>query len=730
MDSRLYRISPTLFGKYPKQFDKLFKNISSYQKEDEEEIKSILWNAYQFGDYYHNGQKRKSGKPYFSHCLAVAETLALWKMDLTTIIAGLLHDTIEDTDATLTDLKDSFGEELCTLVDGVTKLGGLKFSSRQEKQAGNFMKMLISVAQDLRVIIIKFADRLHNMKTIKYMTPIKRHRIAKETRDVYIPLAHRLGMSTVKSQLEDLVFQTLNPVGYKQIDSKIKSTNRERETIIKKVVKPLEEEILKYGISINIYGRAKSYSSIYGKIISRNKKFDEIYDLYAIRIIVDKIENCYLALGIVHSIYTPMQDRFKDFIANPKSNGYQSVHTTIFGPSAKKIEIQIRTKSMEETAEIGIAAHWIYKNGKTSKIDKNIKWLRELLDILKNESNDPKEFMDLLKIDLYNEQIFVFTPAGDLIQLPVGSTTVDFAFQVHTQIGVRCMGAKVNHKIVPLNTKLNNGDMVEIITSKRQIPSYGWKKFIVTSKARNEVNRYLKKIQEKECHVLGMELLEKTLRRLKMLHISSEIKNSFVKFGFSDENSLIKAIGSGNITVREILKKIKPKDITKFKNTKMSKSSFFNFTSSRKERAIIIDGIDNVMISFGRCCNPIPGDNLIGFITRGRGVTVHQTFCKNLPLINHEQDRMISVEWNVKSTDQFNVKLKVVGQDYKGWLRELSECISKQSININSVDIRVVESIAEAKFIVEVNNKRQLQRLIRKIKKLNNIDQVERIGQT
>ena len=729
MNNPISKYTSKFFGEYPKQFNKLL-NIILIEKDIEEEkkIKKVLWKAYKFGSFHHSGQKRRSGKPYFSHCLAVAETLAKWKMDSTTIIAGLLHDTIEDTGATLDELRDLFGKDLSNLVDGVTKLGEFKFSSRREKQAGNFMKMLISVAQDLRVIIIKFADRLHNMKTIKYMPVIKRHRIAIETRDVYVPLAHRLGMSTVKAQLEDLVFQVLNPSGFKQIENKIKSTRKERDKFIKQVIMPVKKELSNYGIQVEIYGRAKSYSSIYGKIIERNKVFNEIYDLYAIRIIVEKIENCYLALGVVHSLYKPMQDRFKDFIANPKSNGYQSVHTTVFGPNANMIEIQIRTKEMEETAEIGIAAHWVYKNGKSSKIDKNVKWLRELLDILKSESTDPKEFMDILKIDLYNEQIFVFTPKGDLIQLPVGSTTVDFAFQVHTQIGIHCMGSKVNHKIVPLNTKLKNGDMVEVLTSKKEMPSYGWRKFIITSKARNEVNRYLKNIQDKECFNLGVELLEKTLRRLKIFEELDEFKNSFNKFGFSDRTSLIKAIGSGNITVRDMLKKIRPKEIWQDDYFDKKSNNFFNFSTS-KDKGLIIDGIDNVMVSFGKCCNPIPGDNLIGFITRGRGVTVHNSFCKNLPLINHEKDRLVSLDWNVKSSDQFNVDLKVVGQDYKGWLKDLSECIAKQNININSVDIRVNDSIAEAKFIVEINNKRQLARLIRKIKKLTNIDYVERAGQ-
>ncbi|MDP6169155.1 MAG: RelA/SpoT family protein, partial [Candidatus Marinimicrobia bacterium] len=457
MENPLTKLVPQLFGEYPKSFIKLVENISLSPDQNSDEVTAILWKAYEFGDRCHNGQKRLSGQPYFSHCIAVANTLASWKMDTTTIMAGLLHDTIEDTETTLDEITDIFGDDLGNLVDGLTKISEITYSSRKEKQAGNFMKMLLSVAQDLRVIIIKFADRLHNMETIMHMPQIKRHRIAIETRDIYVPLAHRLGMSSVKSQLEDLVFSVLNPSGYKEIESKIKSSEKQRHKFINKVIKPVEEELNKYEIFPLVYGRAKSYASIYGKMMNRNKTFNEIYDLYAIRIIVEKIENCYLALGIVHNIYLPVQDRFKDFIATPKSNGYQSVHTTVIGPNGQKIEIQIRTNDMEETAEIGVAAHWIYKDSRPTGIDNNVKWLRELLEILQNESTDPKEFMDLLKIDLYNEEIFVFTPDGDLVQLPIDATPVDFAYQVHTQVGMHCMGAKINHIVVPLNTKLQNG---------------------------------------------------------------------------------------------------------------------------------------------------------------------------------------------------------------------------------------------------------------------------------
>jgi len=728
MDNPLSRLAPQLFGEYPKQFLNLVNAVSIGPDQEKNEIKSLLWKAYEFGNRHHEGQKRRSGEAYFTHCVAVAQTLATWKMDTTTIIAGLLHDTIEDTDVSVRALRQEFGDDLANLVDGVTKIGGIKFSSRKEKQAGNFMKMLLSVAQDLRVIIIKFADRLHNMETIKHMSKIKQHRIAVETRDVYVPLAHRLGMSSVKSQLEDRVFRVLDPTGYKELDSKIKSSKRQREKFIKEIIDPVADELKIYDIIPHVYGRSKSYSSIYGKMMSRDKSFEEIYDLYAIRIIVEKIEQCYLALGIVHSLYKPIQERFKDFIANPKSNGYQSVHTTVVGRKGQLVEIQIRTTDMEETAEIGVAAHWVYKDGKSLGIDQKVKWLRELLDILQNESADPKEFMELLKIDLYNEEIFVFTPAGDLIQLPVGATPVDFAFQVHTQVGMHCMGAKINHSVVPLNTKLKNGDMVEIITSKSQMPSYGWQKFIVTTKARNQVNRYLKKIQDEESIKLGEEMLEKTLRRMKMLKDTNEFRESFSRFGYSDTGALLKAIGSGIITVRDMFRKLRPQEEEMDERTEEEESTrFFDFARS-KSKGIILDGIDNLMVNFGKCCNPIPGDELIGFVTRGRGITVHQSTCKSLPLLSHESDRLIPVEWNVKSSDYFNVRLRVVSQDYKGALKDMSECISKQNVNIASVDIKVKESVAVAHFIVQVKNNRQLNRLMRKMTKLKNVDYVERAG--
>ena len=724
MENPLAKLVPQYFGEYPKSFQRLFESVSLGPDQNKKEIKSILWKAYEFGSRFHDGQKRLSGEPYFSHCIEVANTLAKWNMDTTTIIAGLLHDTLEDTEATLEDLTNIFGDDLGSLVNGLTKLKDIKYLTRKEKQAGNFMKLLLSVAQDLRVVIIKFADRIHNMETITHLPKIKKHRIAMETRDIYIPLAHRMGMSSVKSQLEDLVFQVLSPKDYREVKSKVKSSKKQRMKFVNEVIKPIEIELNKYEIFPDMYGRAKSYASIYQKMITRNKSFEEIFDLHALRIIVQKPEQCYLALGLVHNIYLPVQERFKDFIATPKTNGYQSIHTTIIGPGGKMVEIQIRTKSMEETAEIGVAAHWVYKDGKSSDIDNNVKWLRELLEILKNESANPKEFMELLKIDLYDEEIFAFTPLGDLIRLPSGSTTVDFAFQVHTQIGMHCMGAKINHLVVPLNTKIKNGDVVEILTSKKQNPSIGWKKFVITTKARNEINRFVRKEMDEDSIKLGEEVLIKTMRRMKSSSLINDFKNSYARFGYADTQSMLKAIGTGVLTVRDVFKKLKPKQDELEISEIEDKPSFYNLNRGK----IVLDGIENLLVNFGKCCNPIPGDDLIGFVTRGRGVTVHQSSCKSLPILSNESDRLLPVHWNAKNSENFNVHLKVTGLDYKGWLKDVSECISKENVNITSVDIKAKDSIAQANIIVQVKNNRQLNRLVGKITKLKDIDYVERIG--
>ena len=731
MQNPLARFLPHLVGEYPKKFLNLYDNISLSNGSSQDEIRDLLWQAYEFAITHHEGQKRHSGEPYFNHCLAVANTLAQWKMDHYTIIGGMLHDTIEDTDASIQDIKSLFGEDIAGLVNGVTKLGGIRFSSREAKQAGNFMKMLLSVAQDLRVIIIKFSDRLHNMRTIEYLPRIKRHRIAMETRDVYVPLAHRLGMAQVKWQLEDLVFQTLNPKAFGEIDSKIKSSHRVREKYIAGITKPLLAELDKHNLEAVVNSRVKSYSSIYGKMVKRGISFEEIYDKLAIRVIVDRIEECYLTLGILHQHYTPIQDRFKDFIATPKSNAYQSIHTTVIGPDGKLVEIQIRTKEMEETAEIGVAAHWHYKeDGVSSKsIDSHVQWLRELVEILKAESSDPREFMHLLKIDLFSDEIFVFTPNGDLVQLPVNATPIDFAFSVHTEVGLHCIGAKVDHKVVPLNTVLQNGDTVEVLTSKSQNPSYGWLKFVVTSKARNQINRFLRKAMREESIKLGQQLLEKTLRRLKRLALITEVKESFAKFGYNSSDSFLESIGSGDLSIRNVLKKVQPEeDVVLDKEPVEEEKRFLDFARSRS-KGIKLQGIKNLMVTFGKCCNPIPGDEMMGFVTRGRGITVHRSSCRSLPLLNEESDRLMPVEWDSARSDIFNVRLKVESLDRKGMLKEITEVISGADINITSVDMKVKDVLSTGYFVVQVNNLKQLDRIINKVSKITGVDGVERTGQ-
>ena len=729
MDNPLIRLAPQLFGDYPKPFLKLYDQVYKTPDVNEESIKDTLWKAYEYGNRYHEGQKRLSGEPYFNHCIEVASTLASWKMDYTTIMAGLLHDVIEDTKITVDDLEKEFDKDLANLVDGLTKISGIEFSTRKEKQAGNFMKMLLSVAKDIRVIIIKFADRMHNMKTIEYLPKIKQRRIAIETRDVYSPLAHRLGMSSVKSQLDDLTFKVLNEEEYNSIDTKLKTTNRQRKKLIKSYIAPIESGLIKYNIKPKIFGRSKSYFSIYGKMIDRKKFFEEIYDIYAIRIIVDKLEECYTALGVVHSIYTPVQERFKDFIATPKSNAYQSIHTTIIGTDGKMVEIQIRTKEMDNTAEIGIASHWIYKEGKkkSNDIGSDIKWLRELIEILKDESSDPKEFMDLLKIDLFDGEIYVFTPTGDLIQLPIGSTPVDFAFQVHTQIGMHCLGAKVNHQLVTLNEELKSGDVVEIITGKKQTPSINWQKFVVTSKARNAIHKYLNHASKNESIKLGKEILLKTLRRLKLYGQRNLYLESYASFGYSDKDSYLSSIGHGKLTFREIHKKINPEQ------GEQNESAYKKIGDAienvlRPIDGILLDGINNLMIKYGKCCSPIPGDDVMGFVTRGRGLTVHRSKCHSLPLITKEEERLVPVDWNIPRNTTFNSRLKIIGVDYKGLLKDLSECIGGQNINITSVDIKVNGAVATAYFIVQINNKRQLDRLIKKLSNVKHVDNVERVG--
>jgi len=717
---------------FPKEFNKIIQILNLDAKKDSE-VLVYLWKAYQFGSQAHLNQKRRSGEPYFTHCASVGAVLASWNMDVDTIIAGLLHDTIEDTKITREVIVEEFSEDIASLVEGVSKLSGIKFHSRQEKQAENFMKMFLSVAKDLRVIIIKFADRLHNMSTISHLPLIKQRRIAIETRDVYAPLAHRLGMNKLKMELEDLILKVLDPDAFRMLEKDVKATKKERELYIEEFCNPVVNQLEVYNIEAEVFGRAKHFYSIYGKMQRRNKRFDELYDLFAIRIIVKKISECYAVLGSIHQLYTPLQERFKDYIATPKSNGYQSIHTTVFGKLGKMVEVQIRTQEMDQTAEVGIAAHWAYKQqeiitDKGKEIDKHISWLRELVEILQTEDNNPDEFLKLLKVDLFQNEIFVFTPQGDVIQLPANSTPVDFAFSVHSQVGLHCIGAKVNGKIVPLNVSLQNGDSIEIITSESQTPSYAWLKFVQSSKAKSQIKRWVKKEQYDQSIQLGKEIVEKTLRRLKKLYILDQLKLRPQTMGLNNENQLYSEVASGQITIRELVEKYEPNtsenDIDSYESPSLTER-FIN-RARRVAKGVKVDGVSNTLIVFAKCCSPIPGDSILGYITRGRGVTIHRNTCKNLPSLENE-NRFINVDWDVAAKTSFIVRMKIITEDRKNILRDITESISSMSMNIKSIDMRSQDGMGSCILILETRDTRQLARLKKQIQKIPNVIDIERV---
>ena len=544
-------------SKYPSGYIEIVKCLDEESKTKKN--LSLVWKAYQLSQESHKNQFRKSGEPYFTHCESVGRILANWNIDVETIVAGLLHDVIEDTSITKEDISKEFNQDIGNLVEGVTKLSGIKFNSKKQEQAENFMKMFISMAKDIRVILIKFADRLHNMSTIEHLSESKRKRIALETKEVYAPLAHRLGMNNVKTQMEDLVFKTLSPEKYGFVRKKVNNTRKDREKFIEKFITPIYKELKDFDINADIFGRAKHYSSIIGKMEKRNKKFEEIYDLFAIRIIVDKVDECYAALGVIHQNYNPFQERFKDYIARPKRNGYQSIHTTVFDLDGRLIEVQIRTSEMDQTAEIGVAAHWKYKENDKSKnkssIDTQILWLREIYELLKSEDTSASEILELFKIDLFEDEIFVYTPNGELVELKPDSTPIDFAYQVHSEVGMHCIGAKVNDKIVPLNYTLKSGDYVEIITSKNKFPNHSWLKIATTTKAKTHIRRYLKKEKYEQSLRLGYEILEKELRKAKKISLLRDIKKDPTILGFKDYDVLLSSIGNGKIIVSELIDK-------------------------------------------------------------------------------------------------------------------------------------------------------------------------------
>jgi GTP pyrophosphokinase len=693
---------------------------------------AVLRRAHDFAATVHRGQARRSGDPYLSHPLQVATILTELKMDVRAIAAGLLHDAIEDTKATIEEIRTVFGEEIADLVDGVTKLSKLPFSTREDRQADSFRKMFLAMAKDIRVIIIKLADRLHNMRTLDPLPEAKRRLIAKETLEIYAPLAHRLGMAKIKQELEDLSFRYSDPEAYRELAIQIARKRQERETQINEVIAILQQKLTEVEIPCEITGRPKHFYSIHRKMRDQGKTFDEIYDLTAVRVITQTLKDCYGALGMVHSLWKPIPGRFKDFIAVPKSNMYQSLHTSVIGPKGEPVEIQIRTGEMHRTAEEGIAAHWAYKEGKATldESEKNFLWLRQLLD-WGRDLKDSREFLDVVRIDLFPEEVYVFTPKGDVKGLPRGATPIDFAFSIHTDIGLHCGGARVNGRIVPLRYELRNGDIVEILTAPTQHPSRDWLKIVKTSRARSRIKAWIKNEERVRSVALGRELLERELRKsgkgspsLQKLETLGQVLE---QYGMASEEELYAAIGFGKVSPRQAVLKLLPPE--------QAEAVLEEESRERKPRVkaadegIRIDGVDDILVHFAKCCDPLPGDDVIGFITRGRGVTIHTADCPNILAFGYDSERQIRVHWDERVKIPHQVKIRVtIGEDRPGLLAEISSAISSTNANIAQAEIKVTEERRGLNtFVLEVVDLKQLQGAIQAIRRVKGVMGVERI---
>ncbi|MBN1560971.1 bifunctional (p)ppGpp synthetase/guanosine-3',5'-bis(diphosphate) 3'-pyrophosphohydrolase [candidate division KSB1 bacterium] len=717
-------IEARILHTYDRVFEGLLLRIGRYSPSANIEL---LRAAYRTAYDAHQSQTRQSGEPYFEHPLEVAKILVGLKMDYQTIAAGLLHDVVEDTNIKLADIKRDFGEEIAILVDGVTKISGLKPLDFEQQQAENFRKMLLSVVRDVRIILIKFADRLHNMRTLGSLPEEKRRRIALETRQVYAPLAHRLGLAKIKSELEDLALKYLEPEIYEELARKINERKDQRQEDIRLITKPIRDNIVKAKIHARFEGRAKHFSSIHNKMHNRGVPFEEIYDLLAIRIIVNKVEECYYALGILHNLFKPIDDSFKDYIAKPKPNNYQSIHTKVIGPGGKKYEIQIRTESMHRTAEEGIAAHWRYKEGKIREddLDKQLIWLRQILEQDEDDA-DSVSFMENLKINLFQDEVFVYTPRGDLYKLPIGATPIDFAFAVHTEVGLHCRIAKVNGTVVPISEKLKSGDQVEIITANSQTPNKDWLKFVVTSRARAKIKKFLRDLELESSIALGEEMLTKSLSAYGIKYKDIDLGELSAKLKFHNEKQLLASIGYGDTKLETIIRKIIPEE----KRIKKEKSAFVRILERARgsSSGIRVAGMDNIMINFGKCCNPVPGEPITGIVTKGRGIVIHLNNCKNLIKLMQEPDRIVDVSWASENMKRFIVGLSILGERRKKFLSEVSETINANDSSILDVKMNSETSLFTCALTIEVYDLDHLQKLIGKIKRLPGVISVERIS--
>lgn len=714
------------------KYQKMLENLLNLCNNNLPKVdQALITKAYEVSLEAHKNDKRASGEPYFMHPYEVAMTAAEeFPLDDITIISALLHDVVEDTEFNLELIGREFGKEVEEIVDGVTKISGI-FRGHEINKAENYRKLLLSMVKDVRVILVKFADRLHNMRTLEFVSPDKQRRIAQETLEIYAPFAHRFGLGKVKWELEDLAFKYLNKEAYEELARKLRAKRKDRESYIKKFSDPIVKDLKENNLKFELNGRVKHLYSIYRKMVRRNKPFEEIYDLFAIRIILDtsNTNDCYTTLGIVNQIYLPVPDRFKDYISIPKTNNYQSIHTTVVGPEGRLVEIQIRTKQMHEVSEKGVAAHWRYKENKTAT-DKELEtWVNWIRDIFENASKDDhkKEVLESFKLNLYQDEIYVFTPKGDLRRLPFGSTPIDFAFEIHSKVGFHCIGAKIDGKIVPLDTELHSGDQVEIISSKNQHPNKNWIKFVKTHKAKNEIRRWLNK-EEQSIVDKGIEIWEKKVKKMKLSFTPDDVLKISHANKFDNTRQLYKAVAQGNANLDEILTAATGQKEDKEFHKDIEFTKFAN-VSRTEIGGILVDGKKSgILYTYAKCCNPIPGDPVIGYITVGEGIKIHRKTCINLiTLSSNDPSKLVSVQWPESEGSLFVAALAIKGKDRPGILNDVSHCIvSYQNTNIKSININTADSIFEGSVTVYVHNLDNLNRMIERLKKVNGIFSVER----
>jgi guanosine-3',5'-bis(diphosphate) 3'-pyrophosphohydrolase len=717
--------------------EKIIEKIQTYQADAPI---AIVREAYELAHDAHQGQIRASGEEYICHPLGVASILAELQIDALTISASLLHDVVEDTAFSLEEIEKQFGKEVAMLVDGVTKLSRIEYKSKEEQQLENFRKMFLAMARDIRVVLIKLADRLHNMRTLKHMPEYKQRRISQETHEIFAPLAHRLGISNVKWELEDLAFRYLEPEKYYELVEKVKQKRREREQLINEAVRILSARLEEVDIKADIQGRPKHFYSIYKKMLKGNKDLSEIYDLSAVRILVDTVKDCYGALGVVHTLWKPLPLRFKDYIAMPKSNMYQSLHTTVIGTEGQPLEIQIRTMDMHRTSEYGIAAHWRYKEGSkgaNKDFDEKLAWLRQVSE-WQQDLRDPHEFMETVKMDIFSDEVFVFTPKGDVIDLPAGSIPIDFAYRIHTGVGNRCIGARINGKMVPLETKLTNGDIVEIITTKTgNGPSRDWLNIVGSSDTKNKIRQWFKKEKREENIIKGREMLEKESKKLgydwREITKGERLSEIGKKFNIQTEEDLMAALGYGGVTTHGIMAKLieaykkelrstTPPDVSKL----LAKLKPHNNTS-KAGHGILVEGESGLMVRLAKCCNPLPGDAIIGYITRGRGVSVHRADCTNILVQPEEYERMIEVGWDLTVGNLYKVIVEVTGVDRSELLSDILMVTSESKIKVSSVNAKVIKNnMGSITLTLEISNLNQLEHIMTKMRRVKDVYSVHR----